>query len=102
MQLVAWCILSAIRKAMVTNSNTRVKVPTSLAGTQPTVETFSNRDNEETSLNPLGRVDSDSQNRGSKQSQLVSCKRLTTVATMNVRTIRLQHKQEELASIEQH
>ena len=64
MQLVAWCILSAIRKAMVTNSNTRVKVPTSLAGTQPTVETFSNRDNEETSLNPLGRVDSDGQNRG--------------------------------------
>ena len=87
---------------MVTNShNTRVQVPTSLLGTyHPAVESHSDeiRVNDSSSLNPSGRGALDGQDRRVKPAQLVSCTRYTNVATMNVRTIRLQSKQLELAN----
>ena len=74
--------------------NTRVQVPTSLYGTHhPDVESHSS----ETGVND-GTSVLDGRDRRANPAQLVSCRHFTNVAVMNVRTIRLQNKQLELAN----
>jgi exonuclease III len=71
--------------------SSRVKAPT----TVPVDSTSSNRTHDDTPPNPSGRDVSD---RRSKPNKFLSCKQLTQIATLNVRTLRKENKRLELAA----
>ena len=76
--------------------STRVKAPThSTSDVAAKSGDSTSRDNEDMFPNPKGRSKSDSRNRRDKK--LLHCKREIYMATMNVRSIRLQNQREELA-----
>ena len=70
-----------------TTNNTRVKVPNI---TFPITETISNDKYAGPTPNPQGRVDLEK--RVGYKAKLLRCKREIIVSTMNVRTIREEHK----------
>ena len=74
-----------------TTNNTRVKVPNI---TVPITETISKKKYDGPSPNPQGRVDLEK--RVGNKSKLLRCKREIIVSTMNVITIREEHKQLKL------
>ena len=74
-----------------TTNNTRVKVPNI---TFPITETISKEKYDRPTPNPQGRVDLET--RVGNKAKLLRCKREIIVSTMNVRTIREEHKQLEL------
>ena len=74
-----------------TTHNTRVKIPNL---TFPSTETISKEKYDEPTTNPQGRVDLEK--RVGNEAKLLRFKLETIVSTMNVRTIREEHKQIEL------
>ena len=74
-----------------TTNNIRVKVPNI---TFPITETISKEKYDGPTPNPQGRVDLEK--RVGNKAKLLRCKREIIVSTMNVRTIREEHKQLEL------
>ena len=77
-----------------TTNNTRVKVPNI---TFPSTETISKKKYDGPTTNPQGRVDLE-KHVGNKVKLLI-CEREIIESTMNVRTIREEHKQLEFGSI---
>ena len=74
--------------------DTRVKVPTTLSS--PGADIDVNQSHDDLSLNPTGRGKPDYG--GCRRRNLMSCKRVSIISTMNVRTIREQRCREELVS----
>lgn len=72
-------------------TSTRVKAPNTIA---PVISARSQRRDEDTTLNPKERAASDGS--GEKRSTFLSCKKLSSISTMNVRTLLLKGKTEEL------
>lgn len=84
---------------MNTNYSTRVKAPTN---TQPEVNVCSRnftREDEDLFSNLQGRSKTDGNNNKvkNKVNNLMNCKTEILVSTMNLRTLREQHKRKELA-----
>ena len=73
------------------NNNTRVKVPNK---TLPLTETIYKEKYDGSTPNPKGRVDPEK--RVGAMAKLLKCKQEIIISTMNVRTIREEHKQIEL------
>ena len=71
---------------MVKIHNTRVKVPTK--PTSPGADTDLHKSHDDLSLNPSGR--GKPEDGACMRRNLIKCKKVTTVSTMNVRTIRVQ------------
>ena len=76
----------------ITN-NTRVKI---LNKTLPSTDTISKEKYDGSTPNPKGRVDPEKC--VGAMAKLLKCKQQITISTMNVRTIREEHKQIELKS----
>ena len=74
-----------------TTNNSRVKVPNI---TFPITETIYKEKYDGPTPNPQGRVDLEK--RVGNKAKLLRCKREIIVSTMNIRTIREEHKQLEL------
>ena len=74
-----------------TTNNTRVKVPNI---TFPITATITKEKYDGSTPNPQGMVDLEK--RLDNKAKLIICKRKIIVSTMNVRTIREEHKQLEL------
>ena len=87
----------AIEKPMETKDrSTRVKAPTySTSDVAAKSGDSTSRVNDDMFPNPKGRSKSDGRNRRDKK--LLHCRREICMATMNVRSIRLQNQREELA-----